>query len=195
MRPSWRGSDLFLLINPSWPFLTKSAAKIPRVNVTKNPFPRSIPFPFHNFQSKLFVLPIFNTFLCQIVKRKLFINFSDIMIFENIIKSDISHIILVCMPRIYLWFFCWIHFCWVHHHIYRYQLILFHGNLFVLCIFASWHLCSMSRSYPTFAILSLGTLEWYPGVEYCWLWCGAIFNCEELTKSFLSLCVFGIEKR
>ena len=87
MRPSWRGSDLFLLINPSWPFfLTKSAAKIPRVNVTKNPFPRSIPSPFQNFQSKLFVLPIFNTFLCQIVKRKLFINFSDIMIFENIIK-------------------------------------------------------------------------------------------------------------
>ena len=67
-------------------FLTKSAAKIPRVNVTKNPFPRSIPSPFQNFQSKLFVLPIFNTFLCQIVKRKLFINFSDIMIFENIIK-------------------------------------------------------------------------------------------------------------
>ena len=99
------GSDLFLLINPSWPFLTKSAAKIPRVNVTKNPFPRSIPSPFQNFQSKLFVLPIFNTFLCQIVKRKLFINFSDIMIFENIIKSDISHIILVCMPCIYLWYF------------------------------------------------------------------------------------------
>ena len=86
-------------------FLTKSAAKIPRVNVTKNPFPRSIPSPFQNFQSKLFVLPIFNTFLCQIVKRKLFINFSDIMIVENIIKSDISQIIPVCMPCIYLWFF------------------------------------------------------------------------------------------
>ena len=50
----------------------------------------------------------------------------------------------------------------MHHHIYRYQLILFQRNLFVLCIFASWHLCSMSRPYPTFAILSLGTLEWYP---------------------------------
>ena len=173
-------------------FLTKSAAKIPRVNVTKNPFPRSIPSPFQNFQSKLFVLPIFNTFLCQIVKRKLFITFSDIMIFENIIK----HFEYWCACYAFLYeSFYWKHFCWVHHHIYRYQLILFHRNLFVLCIFASWHLCSMSRSYPTFAILSLGTLEWYPAEEYCWLWCDAIFNCEELTKSFLNLCVFGIEKR
>ena len=155
---------------PIMPFLTKSAAKIPRVNVTKKPFPRSIPSPFQNFQSKLFVLPIFNTFLCQIVKRKLFINFSDIMIFENIIKSDISHIILVCMPCIYLWYFLLKTFLLGASSYIYISVNLFHRNLFVLCIFASWHLCSMSRSYPTFAILSLGTLEWYPGEKYCWLW-------------------------